>query len=172
MYDTVLYHHGILGQKWGVRRYQNKDGTLTSAGKKRYDKEVILNDKRKDSKKLSEEEMIKANRWVKEDDIKKKKIVDNAKNINNELNNITRKSIERYNRENRVRLDLNNMSDKEMRERINRAMLERQYNDMFAPKKVSRGRELVSEVLDHTGSALTLTASALSIAIAIRELLE
>lgn len=30
-----LYHHGILGQKWGVRRFQNKDGTLTSAGKKR-----------------------------------------------------------------------------------------------------------------------------------------
>ena len=30
-----LYHHGIKGQRWGVRRYQNKDGTLTPAGKKR-----------------------------------------------------------------------------------------------------------------------------------------
>jgi hypothetical protein len=30
-----LYHHGIKGQKWGVRRYQNKDGSLTPAGKKR-----------------------------------------------------------------------------------------------------------------------------------------
>lgn len=30
-----LYHHGIKGQKWGVRRYQNADGTLTNAGKKR-----------------------------------------------------------------------------------------------------------------------------------------
>lgn len=33
---SFLSHHGILGQKWGVRRYQNADGTLTSAGKKRY----------------------------------------------------------------------------------------------------------------------------------------
>lgn len=31
-----LAHHGIKGQKWGVRRYQNPDGTLTSEGKKRY----------------------------------------------------------------------------------------------------------------------------------------
>lgn len=33
---AYLAHHGILGQKWGVRRYQNEDGTLTEAGKKRY----------------------------------------------------------------------------------------------------------------------------------------
>lgn len=31
-----LYHHGVKGQKWGLRRFQNADGTLTSAGRQRY----------------------------------------------------------------------------------------------------------------------------------------
>ncbi len=35
-YSDELFHHGIKGQKWGIRRYQNADGTLTPAGKQRY----------------------------------------------------------------------------------------------------------------------------------------
>lgn len=39
-HDEGIYleHHGILGQKWGIRRFQNRDGSLTAAGKKRYGK--------------------------------------------------------------------------------------------------------------------------------------
>ena len=39
--QNVLSHHGILGQKCGVRRYQNTDGTLTPAGKDRLRKNSI-----------------------------------------------------------------------------------------------------------------------------------
>ena len=47
-----LYHWGIKGQKWGIRRYQNEDGTLTEAGMRRY----------KDNPQLKEIDDIKINR--------------------------------------------------------------------------------------------------------------
>lgn len=43
---AFLAHHGILGMKWGVRRYQNKDGSLTDAGKKRLLKNIETADKK------------------------------------------------------------------------------------------------------------------------------
>lgn len=42
--EEFLLHYGIKGQKWGIRRFQNKDGSLTAAGRKRYSDEGSGND--------------------------------------------------------------------------------------------------------------------------------
>ena len=61
-----LYHHGIKGQRWGVRRYQNADGTLTAAGQKRYDRDVRENNaKKKDNRAIIVG--LDPNRWVTDD---------------------------------------------------------------------------------------------------------
>ena len=46
-YSNGLYHHGIKGMKWGIRRYQNPDGSLTAIGKKRYNLNIYYARKRK-----------------------------------------------------------------------------------------------------------------------------
>lgn len=166
-----LCHFGILGMKWGVRRYENKDGTLTAAGKRRYDNEKALNDRKKKDNRLPDEGVRDVNRWVKNDYTHAKAITDSSKQLTNSLADLER-ATDRSSKKERPRADLSSMTDKELRERINREFLERQYNDLFNPKKVSKGREHVKETLGIVGSVLGVTSSALGIALAVKSLKE
>lgn len=178
MDNNTLKHWGIKGQKWGERRYQNKDGTLTDLGKKRYARDAREKGYKKgdsDSgyykivgKKNRREDLdFDASRYVKEDRERTKRVLDESSTMTNKLKNTVDQSI----RNNpKTKMDLSNMTDKEMRDQINRAILERQYNDMFAPQKSTRGREYASKILETAGSVLAIGSSALGIALAIKEL--
>ena len=58
-----LYHHGIKGQKWGVRRFQNSDGSLTNAGKSRYGRGKEIS---KEHQRIEEKERIRLYKTDKE----------------------------------------------------------------------------------------------------------
>ena len=159
-----LCHWGIKGMKWGVRRYQNKDGSLTEAGEKRYARDIRENNaKKKDSR--MQIDGPDADRWVKEDNRRAKDLVDKSnsavKDVDKYINSLPTK---------KEALDLSNLSDQEMRNRISRAKLEREYTDMFAPEKQSKGKEIVKATLSVTAGALTATSTVLGIALAARDL--
>lgn len=168
-YNDQIWHWGVKGMKWGVRRYQNADGSLTDAGKRRYSTDVAANVKKKKDNRLPEESLNDPNRWVKEDQERTKRVVDSGSQMASNLKTLNDKSM-RIQARRAPKMDLSKMTDQEMRERINRAMLEKQYDDMFNPKKVYSGREAVSDTLEIAGSVLTITSSALGIALAIKEL--
>ena len=71
-----LRHHGIKGQRWGVRRYQNADGSLTAAGQRRYDRDVAENNMKKKENRAILKEGGDPDRWVREDLERSKKVVD------------------------------------------------------------------------------------------------
>lgn len=161
----ALVHFGIRGMKWGVRRFENADGTLTEAGKKRYNAEKEKNDSKRQKNRMSEAEVKNVNRWVKEDRTNTKQVIDSGAQLSRNAMELER-SIPKKEK----RMDLSKMSDKEMREHINREFLERQYNDLFNPKKVNRGRERVKDILAITGASLGVGSSALAIALNIQAL--
>ena len=165
--ENELYHYGVLGMKWGVRRYQNRDGSLTAEGKKRYNRDIAENlAKKKDSR--IDTSSPDPNRWVREDVERSKRVIDSGSDLIRQAKSIERDTSPRSTKK---RLNVSNMSDKELRDKINRELLERQYSDIFGEEvKVSRGRQFTRETLEIAGTALAATSSVLGIMLAIKQL--
>ena len=169
MDSMTLAHYGIVGQKWGVRRYQNEDGTLTNAGKKRYDRDVRENNAKKKENRIDVRNPD-PKRWVKEDLQRTKRAVDSSSELLKKVSEIERSSAPKATKK---RMDLSKMTDQELRQAISREQLERQYNDMFGKTesvKISKGREFVKNTIETAGTVLALGSSALGIALAIKDL--
>lgn len=179
--DGALYHHGTKGMKWGRRRYQNEDGSLTPAGKKRYARDARekgYNNQDEDGtyyktagKKGGRKETldVDADRYVTEDMQRTKRVADDSAQLAGRVKTMTDKSMRN---QSKTRLDLSKMSDKELRDQINRELLERQYNDVFNPPKINKGKETASKVLETAGDVLLVAGSAVGLALSLRELLK
>ena len=149
--ENELYHHGILGMKWGVRRFQNANGSLTEAGKKRYSETVdkALKPGKDGKPSLAE----KATRNVKNAvDIADSMVTSNEKN----------RAV--------ARKEARELSDEELRKRINRLRMEKQYAELAASNELSDGKARVHEILKTTGEVMGIATAAATAAAAIYQI--
>lgn len=155
---TTLSHHGIKGQKWGVRRFRDYNGSLTEAGKNRYYKD---DGKPSDEGKRLKRNTENANKAVSG----AKQVVSGAKQIRSASENRARN---RYNkRENLSQEELDKMSDDDLRKLVNRLNLEQQYSTLTEDRT---SRSKIDVGLSYADAALSIVGGALSIAAAYKML--
>ena len=147
-----LYHHGIKGQKWGVRRYQNKDGSLTYAGKKRalkmQDQYTNFTEDKKYRKKDGSYTLAGRKKALK---------------MKEKYSELTGKDLKRFTPTNKPgsskskkskndEFDINKLSDEELSKKVQRLRTEKEYIDLtkqmssLNPKKVSKGKVFVNKI--------------------------
>lgn len=155
-YSDELYHHGTKGMKWGVRRYQNKDGSLTAAGKKRRTLGEAIHDHKVNKQRkanLEKARAAKATKKAEEEKAKKaaekrqkafeKGRIPARKMTNEEL----QASVNRLEAEKRYK-------EAVMATRPMKRLMSKMWSDAIVPGLTEGGKELVKGTLKKYGSDL------------------
>ena len=150
--EDSLTHYGIRGMKWGLRRYQNKDGSLTAAGKKRYNQE--LGKVREAEKVLKTKQATKAK--IEKLGERKKAVSEGEQEIESFYSKDKTAKSTKAEKPVSVKKSIKDMSDEELRAAKTRLELERDYLRVYNelnPKKVSAGKEFIKKLGKNLGDA-------------------
>lgn len=141
-----LKHYGISGMKWGVRRFQNPDGTYTEEGKKRRQIAENAFKQGKDGKPSRAEKLTRSS----------SEIVNSAQNLRkNTRNKVVNEKVKQKTK------DISKMSNQELQAKITRYNLEQQYKDVIRKEsEIEAGSNKVDEFLSVAGNTLAIATSA------------
>lgn len=178
-YSKELYHHGILGQRWGIRRFQEKNGDLTPAGKKRYGngnfggkmhpskgidrKEVkqLVKDYNKVNGthfKYGPDTIVKKGQYTYDYKGRRIKTGQEVSSQN--------KFVDKYSRTGAKPFTLKKQRTiEELQEEFNRKELEKKIADL-EPKKIKSGEDHTEQVLKNVGTMLAIGATVASVVVA------
>lgn len=136
--SNELYHWGVKGMKWGIRRYQNKDGSLTAAGQKRYNKEMqkaqneqrVLANKKRTQEKMDRLESIRKKNAEDREALSGKSKRNGESSGKKSVSEMTDAELSAHNQ--RLRMEKETL---ELQSRINQ----------LTPQKVSRGQQFIDK---------------------------
>lgn len=174
MDNEQVQHSGIKGMKWGIRRYQYKDGTLTPAGKKRYNKDVeklkeenAKLDAQIRGKKAAERAKARVEKLLADNEAKKKALKgeaddDAAKKTAVKATNDPTKEVAKPETKinkpifGKSKTPISKMSDEEIQARIDRINLEQKYADLIGSStsngRKAKAKSFIVDVLESSAS--------------------